>query len=125
MGFVDGLGGAASTLVQCNYLTAALLRAQQTPSFRAQRSNLSPCATPPVTATAYGRAATRDCFVASLLAMTASRNDSKSLSPAKSDKEGVAGWPQPTLCKHGGEAEPATLAVEEIASACGLAMTHY
>jgi hypothetical protein len=55
--------------------------------------------------------------------MTATRSDSQSLSPAKSDKASVAGRPQPTLCKHGGEAEPATYAVEEIASACGLAMT--
>ena len=28
----------------------------------------------------------------------------------------VAGRPQPTLCKHGGEAEPATFAVEDVAS---------
>ena len=48
--------------------------------------------------------------------MTAPRNYSCALSPAKSDKAGVAGRPQPTLCKHGGEAEPATFAVEEIAS---------
>ena len=35
----------------------------------------------------------------------------------------VEGRPQPTLCKHGGEAEPGTRTYTGIASAFGLAMT--